>query len=61
MVEADWACAEVASSAAAGAAEDLAEAEALATEGVAGAASGVAAEAGADTEPERQRIQDVQA
>lgn len=42
--------------AAGAAAEDLAEAEALATEGAAGVASGVVAEAGADTEHERKRI-----
>ncbi len=37
-------------------AEDLAEAEGLATEGVAGVDSGVVAEAGADTEHHKKRI-----
>ena len=41
---------------AAGAAEDSAEAEDLATEEVAGVASGVVAGAGADTEHQRKRI-----
>jgi len=53
-----WACAEVASSVAVGAVEDLAGAEGLATEGAAGVDSGVAApEAVADTDRQRsQRI-----